>query len=154
MNPLLLLWIMILVLSHLISGSKQSEESSIWSEKNSSCPPWSIPNHDNICMCGSSLNGIVDCNRSDRHSLTIKTCYCMTMDQGKNKTVVGNSPYACTTPTQWHPDPDELNTHLCNDGRNRTGVHNVWTVVGLLLTPIPCIVFNARATGAFSVVWS
>ena len=121
MNPLLLLWITILVLSHLISGSKLSEESSIWSEKSRSCPPWFIPDHDNICTCGSSLNGIVDCNRSDGHSLTIATCYCMTVDRGKNKTVVGNCRYACNTPTQWFPDPDELNAHMCNERWKRTG---------------------------------
>ena len=121
MNPLLLLWITILVLSHLISGSKLSEESSIWSEKGRSCPPWFIPDRDNICTCGSSLNGIVDCNRSDDHSLTIATCYCMTVDRGKNKTVVGNCRYACNTPTQWFPDPDELNAHMCNERWNRTG---------------------------------
>ena len=121
MNPLLLLWITVLVLSHLISGSKLSEESSIWSEKSRSCPPWFIPDHDNICTCGSSLNGIVDCNPSDGHSLTISTCYCMTVDEGKNKTVVGNCAYACHTPTQWFPDPDELNAHMCNERWNRTG---------------------------------
>ena len=121
MNPLLLLWMTILVLSHLTSGSKLSEESSIWSEKGRSCPPWFIPDHDNICTCGSSLNGIVDCNRSDDHSLTIAKCYCMTVDRGKNKTVVGNCPYACNTPTQWFPDPDELNAHMCNERWNRTG---------------------------------
>ena len=121
MNPLLLLWITILVLLHLTSGSKHSEESSIWSEKSRSCPPWFIPNHDDNCTCGSSLNGIVDCNPSNDPSMTILPCYCMTVDQDRNKTVVGNCAYACITPTQWFPDPDELNAHMCNERWNRTG---------------------------------
>ena len=141
MNPLLLLWITILVLSHFISGSKLSEESNIWGEKSKSCAPWFIPNHDNICTCGSSLNGIVDCNPSDGHSLTISTCYCMTVDENKNKTVVGNCAYACHTPTQWFPDPDELNAP---ERWNRTGqLCAQCMVVDLLCTPIPCSVFNA-----------
>ena len=121
MNSLLQPWIAILVLLHLTSGSKHSEESSIWSEKSRSCPPWFIPNHDDNCTCGSSLNGIVDCNPSNDPSMTILPCYCMTVDQDRNKTVVGNCAYACITPTQWFPDPDELNANMCNERWNRTG---------------------------------
>ena len=122
MNSPLLLQIAVLVLFCLTSRLKSSEESGTWSEleKGRSCPPWFIPNRDNNCTCGSSLNGIIDCNRSDGQ-LTIAPCYCMTVDRGKNKTVVGNCPYACNTPTQWFPDPDELNAHICNERLKRTG---------------------------------
>ena len=122
MNSPLLLQIAVLVLFGLTSGLKSSEESGTWSEleKGRSCPPWFIPNRDNNCTCGSSLNGIIDCNRSDGQ-LTIAPCYCMTVDRGKNKTVVGKCPYACNTPTQWFPDPDELNAHICNERLKRTG---------------------------------
>ena len=123
MNSPLLLQIAVLVLFGLTSGLKSSEESGTWNEleKSRNCPPWFIPNRDNNCTCGSSLNGIIDCNPSDGHSLTIATCYCMTIDQDTNKTVVGNCPYTCITSAQWFPDPDELNAHMCNDRWNRTG---------------------------------
>ena len=124
MNSLLLPRVAILVLFGLTSGLKSSEESGTWNElkKSRNCPPWFIPDRDNNCTCGSSLNGIIDCNPSDGHSLTIATCYCMTVDEGKNNTVVGSCPYTCITPTltQWFPDRDELNAHMCNEGWNRT----------------------------------
>ena len=123
MNSPLLLQIAVLVLFGLTSGLKSSEESGTWNEleKSRSCPPWFIPNHDNNCTCGSSLNGIIDCNPSDGHSLTIAQCYCMTVDEDTNKTVVGSCLYTCITSAQWFPDPDELNAHMCNDRWNRTG---------------------------------
>ena len=149
MNSPLLLQIAVLVLFGLTSGLKSSEESGTWSEleKGRSCPPWFIPDHDNNCTCGSSLNGIIDCNPSDGQ-LTIAQCYCMTVDEDTNKAVVGSCLYTCITPTQWFPDPDELNanyiTWAMRDGIELVScVHNAWTVVGLLCTPIPCSVFNA-----------
>ena len=73
MNSLLLPRVAILVLFGLTSGLKSSEESGTWNEleKIRSCPPWFIPNRDNNCTCGSSLNGIIDCNPSNDPSLTI-----------------------------------------------------------------------------------
>ena len=123
MDSLLLPRVAILVLFGLTSGLKSSEESGTWNEleKSRNCPPWFIPNHDNNCTCGSSLNGIIDCNPSNDPSLTILPCYCMTVDQDRNKTVVGNCAYACHTPTKWFPDPDELNVNMCNERWNRTG---------------------------------
>ena len=122
MNSPLLLQIAVLVLFGLTSGLKSSEESGTWNEleKSRSCPPWFIPNRDNNCTCGKYLGGIVDCNPSDGQ-LTIAPCYCMTVDEGKSKTVVGNCRYACITSAQWFPDPDELNAHMCNERWNRTG---------------------------------
>ena len=121
MNSLLLLQIAVLVLFGLTSGLKSSEESGTWNEleKGRSCPPWFIPNRDNNCTCGKSLGGIVDCNSPDGQ-LAIAPCYCMTVDEGKSKTVVGNCRYACITSAQWFPYPDELNAHMCK-GWNRTG---------------------------------
>ena len=58
MDSLLLLRVAVLVLFGLTSGLKSSEESGTWNEleKSRSCPPWFIPDHDNNCTCGSSLN--------------------------------------------------------------------------------------------------
>ena len=87
-----------------------------------SCPPWFTPvcNHQSCnCTCGDSLyDGMVTCTSS---SVTILTCYCMTVDLHTNATVVGSCPYACIRQTKWYSNPLELNHDTCDQIWKRTG---------------------------------
>ena len=45
-------------------------------------------------MCGSSLNGVIYCH-THNHTVSIGTCYCMTMDESNLKPVVASCLYTC-----------------------------------------------------------
>ena len=75
---------------------------------------------DNACMCGSSLGGIVTCS-DDPENIELNSCYCMTTDEDKNKTVVGSCPYTCVVPVKWYPNQTLLDYHMCNETWKRTG---------------------------------
>ena len=67
--------------------------SSLAQEGNSTCPPWFIKT-DKECECGSSLGGIVSCHDGSdgARRVATKPCYCMTVDEVTNKTVLGACP--------------------------------------------------------------
>ena len=87
---------------------------------NSTCPPWFIRDGDK-CKCGSSLGGVISCTNDPTADVSIKTCYCMTVDEDTNEAVVGACPYACIADAQWSNDSSELNYHMCNETWKRTG---------------------------------
>ena len=83
------------------------------------CPPWFIED-DTKCKCGSSLHGIVTCS-DDPMNVVTKPCYCMTVNEDTNKTVVGACPFSCVVDEEWSPDPHQLNNHTCTETWKRTG---------------------------------
>ena len=60
-----------------------------------SCPLWY--QRDGVtgeCVCGSSLNGVIRCHPHN-HTVSIRICYCMTMDELMLKPVVASCLYTC-----------------------------------------------------------
>ena len=67
----------------------------ILSYKLSNCPLWyQRDGATGECVCGSSLNGVIHCH-THNHTVSIRTCYCMTMDESNLKPVVASCLYTC-----------------------------------------------------------
>ena len=61
----------------------------------SNCPLWyQRDGATGECVCGSSLNGVIHCH-THNHTVSIRTCYCMTMDELMLKPVVASCLYTC-----------------------------------------------------------
>ena len=59
------------------------------------CPLWyQRDGATGKCVCGSSLNGVIHCH-THNHTVSIRTCYCMTMDESNLKPVVASCLYSC-----------------------------------------------------------
>ena len=73
----------------------EEEDSSTNNEtsRHASCPVWTTLSN-NTCKCGSSLNGIVHCNRQTL-SVTIPLCYCISYNELTNTSVIGNCLFGC-----------------------------------------------------------
>ena len=100
------------------------------------CPPWMRPapscpvepesNKTNCsdCECGSSLNGLLSCNKLSKEVIQVKllACYCMSQSTILNKTIVGNCLYSCSRKymIDMPPHPSELDKFTCSD-QKRTG---------------------------------
>ena len=79
--------------------------------------PWFVWKN-NSCHCSKYLDDIVvSCSNGSQ----IKKCYCMTMDEDYNKTVVGTCPYTCGIQQNWDYNGNELNHQLCRVKWNRQG---------------------------------
>ena len=90
-------------------------------ETNSSCSlPWFVW-HNQSCKCGSSLGGIVSC-QEDPVSVRLEACYCMTVDEDTEETVVGNCPYTCAKLEHWYSNQTQLDYHACQEVWKRTGL--------------------------------
>ena len=64
-------------------------------QKNASCSPWKYEKyHNSTCVCGDSINGIVDCN-NDESTVKILVSYCMSYGDKNNTLLVGSCPYLC-----------------------------------------------------------
>ena len=76
-------------------------------EKN--CPLWTyLTNITGTCECGDRLSGTIECNERDK-TVSIKSCYCMTLDENTLKPVVSDCLYTCYTVYN-----DILEGHLFN----------------------------------------
>ncbi len=116
--------------SHAELDFTESEEPS--RSEDESCPTWFHLNYSGKCVCGSSLDGVVQCDPSSNQT-SIVSCYGMTFSSisGRPQTVVGPSIYNCFNKTGCtHKDTDynylpssvsQLNSRMC-DHLNRKGV--------------------------------
>ena len=60
-----------------------------------SCPLWTYwQNSSSSCVCGSSADGLVKCDRHT-HTLTLRSCGCLTHDYSTNKSIAGYCAYSC-----------------------------------------------------------
>ena len=60
------------------------------------CPLWTYPNNiTGTCECGDDLSGTIECNERDK-TVSIKSCYCMTLDESTLQPVVSNCLYICS----------------------------------------------------------
>ena len=60
------------------------------------CPyTWFVPSGPNgECHCGHTFDGVVSCDE-DTKQVRVLDCFCMTFDQSRNKTVLGECLYNC-----------------------------------------------------------
>jgi len=76
-------------------------ESNEISEDFSPCPLWHKKDGNNgDCICGKSLNGVVKCH-PEPPVVSVKSCYCMTMDDESMKPVVAPCLYTCGKLTEF-----------------------------------------------------
>ena len=61
---------------------------------NTTCRAWFTPGNDTSCECGSSLGGIVECNKTSGKVSLLK-CYLMTLNVNGSMLVVGRCLYGC-----------------------------------------------------------
>ena len=61
---------------------------------NTTCGTWLTPNNSSGCECGSSLEGIVNCDSSSG-KVSLVRCNCMTSDVNESMLVVGRCIYGC-----------------------------------------------------------
>ena len=59
------------------------------------CPLWTYPNNI-TCECGDRLSGTIECNNIDK-TVSIKSCYCMTLDESTSQPIVSDCLYTCYT---------------------------------------------------------
>ena len=87
----------------------------------SSCPTWTYLNSRHDCVCGNSLDGIIQCNPRTLQ-VNIAPYYCMSYDERLNSTTAGNCPYTAleTNRVQLPKDPSHLENVLCGKS-NREG---------------------------------
>ena len=93
------------------------------------CPSWMRPstcpslNEKNcsVCECGSSLGGLVKCNKTT-NQVKLLACYCMSQSKQLHKTIVGNCPYSCFREymTNVPSRLSQLDKFICFD-QKRTG---------------------------------
>ena len=62
--------------------------------ENTTCTTWHTPSNSTSCVCGSSLEGIVECDSSSG-KVRLLRCYCMTFDVNELMLMVGRCPYGC-----------------------------------------------------------
>ena len=72
------------------------------------------------CECGSSLNGLLSC---DKTQVKLLACYCMSQSKILNKTIVGNCLYSCSRKYMIDiPHKlSELDNFTCRHDQKRTG---------------------------------
>ena len=105
----------LLLLVILTSSLAQAQQlSSNYGVENCS-KPWFVW-HNMTCQCSQFLSSIATCSNGS----LIKKCYCMTVDEQSNKTVVGTCPYTCGQQQHWSSNETDLN-NLCVDSWNRRG---------------------------------
>lgn len=104
------------------SSWKQPENTHQLQTAAGSCPPWMrkmsncSAESKSCCECGSSLNGLIKCNRTTRE-VKLLACYCISYSKLLNETIVGNCPYSCSSrymediPTQ----VAQLDKFTCSD---------------------------------------
>ncbi len=84
---MLLFLVLIAVFSVYATEFKHSDED---------CPLWYHPvGEDGPCVCGETLDKIVDCQPTDNYSIYLKNCYCLTLDPSGREPVVGPCIYTC-----------------------------------------------------------
>ena len=74
------------------------------------------------CVCGNSLNGVIECNACN-YTVSIRTCYCMTMDESNMKPVVASCLYTCDYLQQNyrnHTITNLIETNSTSDVDNKT----------------------------------
>ena len=96
------------------------------------CPLWTYPNNiTGTCECGDRLSGAIQCNERDK-TVSIKTCYCMTLDESTSQPVVSNCLYTC------------YNIH--NDIREHHPFNWVGTNTTAYLNNVTCGQYNRKGT--------
>ena len=101
------------------------------------CPyTWFVPSGPNgECHCGHIFDGVVSCDE-DKKQVRVLDCFCVTFDQSRNKTVLGECLYNCVTVSKsyydymYHSVPrnfesDWGNKSVCGDA---TYWNSLWTV--------------------------
>lgn len=88
----------VLVLTLVLNCTVTHAQASSGRQDSPACPTWMYSNGTD-CVCGSSLDGVVDCLESE---VLLRTCYCMTLDSEKRE-VVGKCAIGCVLgPDQFH----------------------------------------------------
>ena len=96
------------------------------------CPLWTYPNNiTGTCKCGDRLSGTIECNERDK-TVSIKSCYCMTLDESTSQPVVRNCLYTCYT--------------IHNDIRESRPIHWVGTNTTANLNNVTCGRYNRKGT--------
>ena len=115
-----------LLLLLTVCGSEQFQVDQV------QCPTWFVPhvyNDTTVCECGSSADGLVDCDQSS-NSTKLDDHICMTYNETDDDTIVGDCPYnyyafETNHSLYWKiPVPQnisDLNEFMCG-GLNRTGL--------------------------------
>ena len=121
----------ILHLNLLIHITRTDHEHDVTVSQDKDCPLWTYLN--NIigkCECGDRLSGTIECNKIDK-TVSIKSCYCMTLDESTSQPVVSDCLYTCNTvysdireshPFNWVGTNTTVNLNNVTCGRyNRKG---------------------------------
>ena len=108
----------------LIHTTTADGEHDVTMSQDNDCPLWTYPNNiTGTCECGDSLSGTIECNDIDK-TVSIKSCYCMTLDESSSQPVVSNCLYTCNIVYN-----DIRESHSLNwVGTNTTANLNMWTI--------------------------
>ena len=122
----------ILYVNLFIHTTTADGEHDVTMSQDKECPLWTYPNNiTGTCECGDRLSGTIECNKRDK-TVSIKSCYCMTLDKSTSKPVVSNCLYTCYT--------------VYNDVQESRPIHWVGTNTTANLNNVTCGRYNRKGT--------
>ena len=123
----------ILYINLFIHTTKTDGEHDVTMSQDKECPLWTFPNNiTGTCECGDRLSGTIECNERDK-IVSIKSCYCMTLDESTSQPVVSNCLYMCNI--------------VYSDIRESHSFNWVGTNTTANLNNVTCGQYNRKGTG-------
>ena len=128
----------IMYINLLIHTTMAYGEHDVTGNQDKDCPLWTYPNNiTGTCKCGDDLSGTIECNERGK-TVSIKSCYCMTLDESTFQPVVSNCLYTCYT--------------VYNDIRESRPFHWVGTNTTANLNNVTCGHYNRKGKSCWKCI--
>ena len=117
------IYLSVLLLSPLLSDGYSSYSSySSGPGQDNGCPPWHVRSNGNCECSDKAFKGVIKCNNSE--PAKVLDCYCATLDEDSNATVVGSCIYNCENKDNVFHDTvyHKIDGDMCENEFNRSGV--------------------------------